>query len=294
MKNLLTVDLEDWFSVEPLLKSIPRETWKDQISVVKRSTREVLDLFDKHDHVKATFFVLGWIADQYPDLIQEVADRGHEIACHSYYHRMVSSLTPDEFKRDTDKAINAIVKACSRIPLGYRSPSWGIRPDMSWAFEILADFGFEYDSSISPIKHDIYGHPTARKAAYEIVTSSGKTIVEIPASTIIIQRRIVSIGGGGWFRQHPSWFTRWGIRKLNGRGMPVVIYFHPWELDRELPEKRLWTYRKKKRGSLKNWARQYMGNITMKPKLEKLLRGFEFGPIKDSLDLLQARRKELI
>ena len=138
MKNIMTVDLEDWFSVEVLADVLPRESWHELDSVVVRNTRLILGLFARKN-VKATFFVLGWIADRYPGLVAEVANAGHEIACHSYYHRKVSSLTPEQFRKDTDKAINAIAKACASIPQGYRSPSWGIRRDMTWAFDILGE-----------------------------------------------------------------------------------------------------------------------------------------------------------
>lgn len=289
MKNLLTVDLEDWFSVEVLKDSLPPDTWDGLESVVERNTIDVLDLFDERE-VKATFFVLGWIADKYPELIQEVARRGHEIACHSYYHRMVSSLTPDEFKRDTDMAISAIVKACSRIPLGYRSPTWGIKSDMQWAFDILADLGFEYDSSIFPARHDLYGDPSAGKEPYPVTTASGKIVWEIPA--LPVDSPEVAVGGGGWLRHRPYWFSKKHIRIINERQMPVMVYFHPWELDQNLPEKGLLTYMKKKRGPVKDWVRQYMGVTSMRVKVEKLLKDFEFVPIKDSLETFKARRRK--
>lgn len=288
MKNLLTVDLEDWFSVEVLQGALPPDTWDGLESVVERNTINVLDLFDTHD-VKATFFVLGWIADKHPELIQEVAHRGHEIACHSYYHRMVSSLTPDEFRRDTDMAINAIVKACSRIPMGYRSPTWGVKSDMMWAFDIMADLGFEYDSSIFRTKHDLYGDMSAAQEPYPIKTSSGRVILEIPV--LPVEDRRIPIGGGGWLRHRPYWYTRKHMRLMNERQMPIVVYFHPWELDSNLPEKSLLRYMKKKRGPVKDWVRQYMGVASMRIKVEKLLKDFEFIPIKDSLETFKARRR---
>ncbi len=292
MKNLLTVDLEDWFSVEVLKDALPPDTWDQQESVVERNTIDVLDLFDAHG-VKATFFVLGWIADRHPELIQEVAHRGHEIACHSYYHRMVSSLAPDEFRQDTDLAINAIVKACGRIPLGYRSPTWGIKSDMMWAFDILAELGFEYDSSIFPTEHDLYGEPGGPREAYPINTSCGKTIIEIPAISAHggAEKGGAAVSGGGWLRHKPYWYTKRQLARMNKREMAMVIYFHPWELDQNLPEKGLLTYMKKKRGPIKDWVRQYMGVASMRIKVEKLLRDFEFIPIKDCLETFKARRR---
>ncbi len=291
MKNILTVDLEDWFSVEVLSTALPPDSWGEQESVVERNTATILELLARKE-VKATFFVLGWIADRYPHLIDDVARAGHEIACHSYYHRMVSSLTADEFRRDTDKAINAIVKACSQIPIGYRSPSWGMRRDMLWAYEILAEFGFQYDSSIFPVKHDIYGDPTAPTSPFEVKVSSGNSIVEIPASTLVVMGRVMPIGGGGWLRQFPYWFTRWGVRKLNAKHIPVMVYFHPWELDRNLPESGFVRTVLGRRGSLKNWLRQYKNIITAQTKIEKLLDTFDFVPIREYISALKERRKE--
>ncbi len=289
MKNLLTVDLEDWFSVEVLKDALPPETWEKQESVVERNTIEVLDLFDAHG-VKATFFVLGWIADRYPELIQEVARRGHEIACHSYYHRMVSSLTPDEFRRDTDLALEAIVKACSRIPVGYRSPTWGIKSDMIWAYNILAELGFVYDSSVHPVRHDIYGHYGGPREPHEVPTAQGRGIIEIPALSAHDGN---AVSGGGWLRHRPYWYTKGQIKRLNEeRKMRAIVYFHPWELDRNLPANRLWHVLKKKHMPLKDWTRHYMGVASMKKKVQKLLADFKFIPMEEFVAAFKAERKE--
>ncbi len=274
MKNILTVDLEDWFSVETLQKKFNKDDWSGLESVVRRNTETILSIFENKG-VKATFFVLGWIADKYPSLVSDVASRGHEIACHSYYHRMVSSISPDEFRQDTRKAINAILGACGILPIGYRSPSWGMRLDMTWAFEVLIELGFEYDSSIFPIHHDIYGDPGSPRTMHQVKVDSEKSILEIPASTLKIFGSRFPIGGGGWLRQFPYWFTHRGIRKLNSQNIPAVIYFHPWEIDVNIPRVEL---------SLKNRIRQY-GNLgTMRMKVEKLLDDFDFQPMKNYID----------
>ncbi|MFH1700084.1 MAG: XrtA system polysaccharide deacetylase [Candidatus Zixiibacteriota bacterium] len=266
MKNILTVDLEDWFSVETLQHAVSRDKWPELESSLIQNTDAILNLFYEK-RLRATFFVLGWIADKYPALIADVAAAGHEIACHSYYHRMVSSLNPEEFKKDTEMAINAIVKSCGVIPSGYRSPSWGMKHDMKWAFEILGELGFEYDSSIFPIYHDIYGDPKAPRLSFEIKLKSGRNIMEIPASTLKFMGARVPIGGGGWLRHFPYWFTRWGIQSLNKQNIPAIIYFHPWELDENVPRIKM---------SSKNMIRQY-GNLKMvKVKLAKLLDDFDF------------------
>lgn len=289
MHNLLTVDLEDWFSVEVLSAEIPPDLWAAQESVVCRNTHKILDIFDRH-HVHATFFVLGWIARRYPDLINDVAQAGHEIACHSFYHRMVLSLKPDEFRADTLMAIEAIDTAVGQRPEGYRSPSWGMTREMTWAYDILAELGFQYDSSVYPIRHDIYGDPGAPNCAYEIDLSSGKRMIEIPASTITVMGKKMALGGGGWLRQFPYWFTRWGIQRLNRAGIPAMIYFHPWELDTNLPGSSLVQTVMSKDKKFKNWLRQYKNVITMEAKVEKLLRDFDFMTLREYIYSLKHER----
>ncbi|MEZ5359399.1 MAG: DUF3473 domain-containing protein [Candidatus Zixiibacteriota bacterium] len=281
MNNILTVDLEDWFSVEIFQSRIARDTWDNLESVVERNTENILRIFEEKG-VKATFFVLGWIADKYPHIVSDVSASGHEIACHSYYHRMVSSLDPDEFKRDSEKAINAIVKACGQVPKGYRSPSWGMKKEMQWAFDILDEFGFIYDSSIFPIRHDIYGDIKSPRRPYEIPVKSGRTIIEVPATTILLFGSRMPLAGGGWLRQLPYWFTKWGINKLNANNTSAMTYFHPWELDTNLPRVKL---------DMKNKIRQYANINTMQTKVERLLDDFDFIPMLDYITLL---REELM
>jgi len=291
MKNILTVDLEDWFSVEALNNILGPEKWSDLESVVRRNTYKILGLFDRHK-VRATFFVLGWIAERYPDLIRETAAAGHEISCHSYHHQMVSSLTPEQFRADTARAVEAIASAADRKPRGYRSPSWGMKREMQWAYDILDELGFEYDSSIYPIRHDIYGDPGAPRTAFYVPLSSGGSMIEIPATTVNVLRRRIAIGGGGWLRQFPYWFTRWGIKKINREGFPAMVYFHPWELDTDLPESNFFRNVIKNRGSLKNWLRQYKNLTTMETKIEKLLVDFDFTTVTEYIDSLNSKANE--
>ncbi len=291
MKNILTVDLEDWFSVEALNEVLGPDLWDKQESVVARNTYKILELFSVNE-VRATFFVLGWIADRYPELIREVSAAGHEIACHSYHHQMVSSITPEQFRDDTKRAVDAIIDAGGQVPAGYRSPSWGMRRDMQWAFDILDELGFSYDSSIYPIRHDIYGDPDAPRSVFTVPLSSGSSMIEIPATTVEVLKRRVAIGGGGWLRQFPYWFTRWGIKKLNRQGMPAMVYFHPWELDHDLPGSGFITNVLKNKGSLKNWLRQYKNLTTMETKIEKLLDDFDFIPIREYIETLNTKTDE--
>ncbi len=283
MQNVLTVDLEDWFSVETLQSAYDHSDWKNLTSVVERNTDNILDLFWRK-RVRGTFFVLGWVAEHNPGLITRVAAEGHEIACHSYLHRMVSTLTPEEFRRDTERAIGAIFASCGVHPTGYRSPSWGMKLDMTWAFDILADMGFIYDSSIYPIQHDIYGDPKAPREAFLVNLSENRQVFEIPATTISLLGQRFPVGGGGWLRQLPYWFTRHAIRKLNRAGIPAVVYFHPWELDPGIPRVEL---------PLKNRLRQYANLNTMQTKIEKLLEDFDFITMADYIDILKKQDRDV-
>jgi len=279
--NILTVDLEEWFVVENLRDVIAREEWDDLPERVEKNTREILSLFDDY-HVRATFFVLGWVAEKYPQIIKEISIAGHEIGCHSYYHRRVDTLDRDEFKRDTEMAVNAILKATGITPVGYRAPSWSINSSIRWAFEVLAELGFEYDSSLFPIAHDLYGEPDAPTGTFRMQLDSGMTLYEVPASTIKIFGKNFPVGGGGYLRHGPLWFTSWMIKRLNAENCPAVLYIHPWEIDREHPKldglNALQKYR------------QYGSISTLMLKLEKLFRKFDFYSARDYLGTIKRKK----
>jgi polysaccharide deacetylase family protein (PEP-CTERM system associated) len=280
IKNILTVDLEDWFVVENLKDNINIDDWSNLPSRVTDNTARLLDLFDYYN-VRATFFVLGWIAEKSPRLISTIATYGHEIACHSYAHVRVDSLKPEEFRKDTQKAINVIEDACGIRPRGYRAPSWSINSRLSWAFEILAECGFYYDSSIYPIKHDIYGEPGGPRQIFRMDFKNNRFLFEIPASTIRFIGKDLPIGGGGYLRHSPLWFTLRMIRKLNMENHPAVIYIHPWEIDKDQP-------RMDNLSAVQRY-RQYGSVATLRRKLEKLLSKFDFCPAGDYIDSLKKR-----
>jgi len=273
--NILTVDLEDWFVVENLKGNIDYREWDDLPSRVVVNAERLLEIFDRHN-VRATFFVLGWVADRFPHLIQNIAISGHEIACHSFRHIMINKVEEDVFRSDTEMAIQAIKKACGIAPTGYRAPSWSIDSSTPWAFEILARLGFVYDSSIFPVKHDIYGDPMGPKEIFRMRLDSGRLLYEIPASTISIFGKNLPICGGGYLRHSPLWYTCSVMKKLNKEGKPAVVYVHPWELDNELPRLNGLTFFQK--------YRQYGSISTLMRKLEALLNEFEFGPAKVYID----------
>ncbi len=232
--NIISVDVEDYFQVEAFTGVVDRSAWSDYPSRVERNTERILDLFDELN-VTATFFILGWVAERYPVLVRRIGERGHELACHSYWHRLVYSLTPVEFREDTMRAKHVIEQADGAAVYGYRAPSFSITPQSTWALEILARLGFVYDSSIFPVKHDVYGYPGAHRGPFCVETEMG-TIVEFPMATFrFAAGPNLPVAGGGYLRMLPRWYTRAGVRRAWREGLPVVSYVHSWELDAEQP-----------------------------------------------------------
>ncbi len=265
--NLLTVDLEEWFVVEALQGRFTFKDWPDLPSTIARNTRKLLSIFDQHS-VRATWFILGWCAERHPELIREIVAAGHEVACHSYSHTMVSKMNPEQFRSDTSKAIEIISRAGGITLKGYRAPTWSITDEQAWAFEILAELGFEYDSSIFPIKHDIYGMPKGPTDTFRMSFEDNKYLWEVPASTLRFMGRNIPLGGGGYLRHSPYWYTRWCIKKLNKQGRPAIVYMHPWEVDENLP--------RVEGLSARQQFRTYGSTDTFKIKLNKLLSEFRF------------------
>lgn len=281
MLNLLSVDLEEWFVVEALSGRHDYDQWGDLPTTVVRNSRRLLALFEQKK-VHATWFVLGYVAERHPELIREIVDHGHEIACHSYRHRRVDHLTPEQFREDTQKASNAIFEAIGFRPRGYRAPSWSLGPQAAWAFRILAELGFVYDSSIFPIKHDIYGMPQGPREPFKMTFDGGHSLWEIPNSTYRIFGKNIPLAGGGYLRHSPYWYSRWMIHKLNRQNAPAMVYIHPWELDPDPPRieglspvQRFRTY-----GSTPLLAR----------KIDRLLGDFRFTTIESYLETISRKR----
>jgi polysaccharide deacetylase family protein (PEP-CTERM system associated) len=265
MKNALSFDLEDYYHVNAF-ESANRDNWAGFTSRVVQSTQRVLELLDEAS-CKATFFTLGWVAENYPELIREIAERGHEVACHSDKHRRIFDMTAAEFRDDTRVAKDRLEQIIGRGIIGYRAPSFSITKDSLWAFEILAETGFRYDSSIFPVDHPNYGMPRGPRGAFRVPTPRG-TIVEFPMPTLELGGSRSPFGGGAYLRLLPYWYTRWGIRFLNEReGQPACVYVHPWEIDPEQP---------RMKGSVTARVRHYLGLRGLETKLRGLLRDFGF------------------
>jgi polysaccharide deacetylase family protein (PEP-CTERM system associated) len=275
MTNLMTVDVEDYFHVNAFAGMVPRESWPTIPGRVESSTARLLDLFAEHG-VRGTFFVLGWVAQQYPQLVQRIADAGHELASHSHWHRLVYSLSPEEFREDLRRARGAIGDATGVTVRGFRAPSFSIVERSLWALDVLAEEGYHYDASIFPVRHDVYGIPHAPRQIHIISRQSG-TIVELPGSTGRIGGDLRVPIGGGYFRFLPYAATRRAIARFNAEErQPAIFYLHPWEVDPEQP---------RLRGSLRSGLRHYNNLARTEPRLRRLLADFRWGPIADALPL---------
>jgi polysaccharide deacetylase family protein (PEP-CTERM system associated) len=277
--KIFSVDVEDYFHVEAFSDVVDRSTWDVYECRVDANTRRLLDLLDRHQ-VRATFFVLGWVANRQPRLVAEIVNRGHEAACHSYWHRLVYSLTPDEFREDTRHAKDVIEQAAGTAVEGYRAPSYSITRRSLWALDVLAELGFEYDSSIFPIVHDVYGIPDAPRVPFTIATPSGP-ILECPITTFRLWgARNLPIGGGGYLRILPMWYTKLGVRRANEQGVPLIAYVHPWEIDPEQP---------RLRGRVTSRLRHYTNLGRTQDRLQQLLATGGFRSFRDS-NLAEAAR----
>lgn len=271
---MLSVDVEDYFQVEAFAGSVDRKSWDQRPSRVLANTYRVLDLFDQHN-AKGTFFFVGWVAERFPHLVREVQSRGHELACHSYWHRTVYSLTPDEFRNDTRQAKQAIENVTGVPVHGYRAPSWSITKSCLWALDILAEEGFTYDSSIYPIHHDLYGVPGAQRFPYTHACTNGSKLREFPPATLRVLGTNFPAAGGGYLRIFPSAFTELAFRTFEKKyGERVVVYLHPWELDPEQP---------RISGPLRSRVRHYTNLKNMHAKLDALLSWRKFQPFEDVL-----------
>ena len=267
--NSITVDVEDYFQTEAMGSVVAREQWDQLPGRVERNTKRLLDLFAAHD-VRGTFFFLGWVAERFPGLVREAAGLGHEIGCHSYWHRLVYRLTPEEFREDTKRAKEVTEDALGAEIVGYRAPNFSLVKGTEWAPEILASLGFRYDSSVYPIQHDVYNNPGAPRVPGGI---AGGTLMEFPIATLAVGKTNLPLGGGGYLRILPYSYTRWGLLHLNRvTKMSAVVYIHPWEIDPEQP---------RFPASALSQFRQYTGLRRTAAKLERLLRDFRFAPIKE-------------
>ena len=259
--NALTIDVEDYFQVSALAPYIARSDWDSIPCRVERNVERLLALLAERG-TRATFFMLGWIAERYPQLVRRVSASGHEVASHGYAHMRATEQTPPEFLADISRA-KAILEDITGSPVaGYRAPSFSIGPENSWAFDCIARAGYAYSSSVYPVRHDHYGAPDAPRFPHR--TPQG--VVEIPITTTRALGRNLPAGGGGYFRLAPYAVSRWAIRCVNKEGQRAIFYMHPWEIDPEQPKIR--------EASVKTRLRHYLNLSRMETRLKRLLADF--------------------
>ena len=233
LRNVVSVDVEDYFHAEIFSGVVRRSDWDRCPTRVELNTRRLLELFGTCN-VQATFFIVGWVAEKFPHLVREIAALGHELACHSYWHRLIYRLKPEDFREDTHRAKSVIEQVAGQSIYGYRAPTYSIVDASLWALDILVELGFSYDSSIYPIHHDRYGMPGAPRAPFRIRTASG-SLTEFPLTTFQFAGHRFPVGGGGYLRLLPTWYTSMGIKRAHNDGLPIITYIHPWEIDPEQP-----------------------------------------------------------
>lgn len=273
MNNVLSVDVEDYFHVAALSETIKMDDWSGISPRVVDNTRRLLDLFDRHQ-VKATHFVLGWVAERFPDLIKEIDARGHEVASHGYSHQLVYDQTPETFYNETVRSKEILENILGKAIIGYRAASYSITNKSLWALDILHDLGFIYDSSIFPIRHDRYGIPDAEPLPHKLKTPKGNHIVEFPLTTSSVLGIKVPAAGGGYFRLYPYAFSKYLLSKVQKSNKPIVFYLHPWEIDHAQPRVKV---------SALSTFRHYNNLDKCEQRLEKLLEDFSFATMSEVL-----------
>jgi polysaccharide deacetylase family protein (PEP-CTERM system associated) len=327
MLNFLTIDIEDYFQVHAFSKVIKYESWKNHECRIERNTNRLLEIlnssiqhstrntqnlaFKPPTGIHATFFILGWIAERYPGLIRNIKEAGHEIACHGYAHQLIYSQSKDEFREDIRKAKGMLEDITGEEVIGYRAPSYSITNKSQWAFQVLIEEGFKYDSSIFPVRHDFYGMPNAPRFPFLIsqngnknvkysqlnvdeqqdritgpIESSGRyalcampyasSIVEFPLSTVRLFGQNLPISGGGYFRLFPYPLIVKGLKRINEKeSKPFIFYLHPWEIDPDQP--------RIGGAGLRSTLRHYVNLNKTENRFKMLLKDFQFSSIKEML-----------
>jgi len=278
--NAISVDVEDYFQTEAMSAVAPRSQWDSFPTRVESNTLALVDLFGQYG-VRATFFFLGWVAERFPQLVRKTHELGHEVGCHGYWHYPVFRLSAEEFREDTYRARNLIQEATGAPVKGYRAPNFSINGSVPWAYALLEELGFEYDSSVYPVRHELYGNHHAQRGPYR----ARGNLVELPVATWRVCGQNLPVGGGAYLRILPYALIKNGIRSINrNENAPAVLYMHPWEIDDSQP---------RLRASWKSRIRQYTGLAGMKRKLECLLRDFTLGPIYETVCLPLRNRSDL-
>jgi polysaccharide deacetylase family protein (PEP-CTERM system associated) len=268
MLNALTIDVEDYFHVAAFASVIEPREWDRYVSRVEGNVELLMEILDEY-HTVATFFILGWVAERHPHMVQAIRRRGHEVASHGYAHQCIYAQRPEQFREETRRSKQILEDVIGETVLGYRAASYSITRYSLWALDILREEGFVYDSSIFPIHHDRYGIPGYSRFCHVVDGQAGAGLIEFPPSTVRFAGVNMPIAGGGYFRLYPYAVTRWGIRYLNTtEQQPAVVYLHPWEIDPEQPRIPAKAFSR---------FRQYFHLDQTAARLTRLLQDFRFG-----------------
>jgi len=283
VRHHFTVDVEEAFQVSAFEPYVERSRWDGLPSRVERNVDVLLELLNVSQST-GTFFTLGWIARRHPNLVRRIAEQGHEIASHGWWHRRVHRLTPTDFRQDVRESKALLEDLCGKKVEGFRAPSFSIVPGCEWAFDVLLDEGYRYDSSIFPVRRRGSGYPGTPRVPFLIQRPSGH-LLELPLATARFPGFSVPAAGGGYLRQLPFVFIHRAFSQFTARGIPGMFYVHPWELDPDQP--RIPT-------SLFTRLRHYRGLRTVKSRLERLLAEFRFTSVADSPHLTPRDDAQLI
>lgn len=271
MINALTIDVEDWYHICGLGKRLSLDKWQEYESRVKKATKEILNILAERD-IKATFFILGYIAKRYPELVKEIDAAGHEIATHGFWHNLIYQQDEEAFRKDLRESIDILEGITGKKVFGHRAASFSITNESLWALDVLSKEGIKYDCSIFPIIHPRYGIAGAERFPYQIKPG----LIEFPPSTVKILGRNLSISGGVFFRVLPYSFIKNSITRINKAGKPAQIYIHPWEIDPAQPRLNMPFDRK---------IPHYINIKHTAGKLKRLLDDFEFSSIRKVLKI---------
>lgn len=273
--HAMTVDVEDYYHVAAFAKVIKPGDWDNWPSRVEQNTERLLQLFANHN-IKITFFILGWVAEKYPQLVKTIRQQGHEIASHGFSHQLIYNQSPEVFRAETAKS-KQILEDLAQTPItGYRAASYSITRKSLWALDILAELGFTWDSSIFPTRHDNYGIPGSPEEPYRIITTDGASMLEFPLTTAKVMGQAIPAAGGGYFRQYPYALSKWLFERASlNQTKPQIFYLHPWEIDPEQP-----------RVPNASWFSNFRHYTNLKrclPRLEQMISDFQFGTMSESL-----------
>jgi polysaccharide deacetylase family protein (PEP-CTERM system associated) len=267
----LTIDVEEYFQVENLRVVAPRASWDERPRRLPQVMPALLDLLERTG-TRATFFVLGWVAERLPDVVRAIAARGHEIGCHGYSHDRITDQSEEVFRDETRRARVLLQDLTGRDVTAYRAATFSVTRKTLWALQALAECGFTMDSSVVPVRHDRYGIHDTPQGPYRWRLRDGLSLLEVPVSTARVAGHNLPVGGGGYFRLYPLWLSRAALRRNARRGLPPHLYFHPWEFDPDQP---------RMSASLVRRFRHYVGIARTASKLEALLREMPMGTLGD-------------